>query len=101
LLDGGSARVRVLVTNRDDLRTATVALRFTYPIPPDTIALDEIIDRIVVVVRTPAGERFSRAAIDPNDVNLNPDASMLAYKLTLYRPEGAYRIGIRVYGNYE
>jgi hypothetical protein len=73
VLAGGGARVRALVTNRDDLRTATVALRFTYHVPPDTIALDEIVDRIVVEFRTPAGERFSRATIDPNEVNLNPE----------------------------
>ena len=101
VLAGGDARVRALVTNRDDLRTATVAVRFTYRVPPDTIALDEIVDRIVVEFRTPAGERFSHATIDPNEVNLNPNASSLAYKLTLYRPEGAYRARIRVFGNYE
>jgi hypothetical protein len=100
-LDGGMARVHARITNRDDLRTATAVVRFTYTVPPDTIALDEIVDRIAVAVRTAAGERFSRASLDPHEINLNPNSSSLAYRLTLYRPAGAYRVRIRVFGNYE
>ena len=100
-LDGGGATFTARVTNREDLHTATVSLRFTFGIPPDTIALDEIIDRIVVETRAATGERFGRTVIDPNDINLNPNGPPLVYRLTMYRPDDAYRLRVRVFGNYE
>jgi hypothetical protein len=100
-LDGGGARFTVRASNRADGRTVQVALHFRYPIPPDTIALDEIIDRIVVETSPDGIEAFGRVELDPNDVNLNPNSSKLLYRLTLYRPESAYRIRVRVFGNYE
>jgi hypothetical protein len=100
-LDGGNAVVAMHVANREDPRTAVVHLRFTYRVAPGTIALDEIINRIVVETLTPTGEAVGRIAVDPNDVNLNPNSSSLAYRLTIYRPEGDYRLRVRVFGNYE
>jgi hypothetical protein len=100
-LDGGGATFTANVTNREDLRTAVVSLRFVYRIPPDTIALDEIVNRIVVETRDQNGERFGRTVIDPNDINLNPNGPTLVYRATMYRPEEAYRLRIRVFGNYE
>jgi hypothetical protein len=100
-LDGGGARFTVRASNRPDGRTVQVALNFRYPIPPDTIALDEIIDSIVVETSAEGFEAFGRVDLDPNEVNLNPNSSKLRYRLTLYRPESAYRIRVRVFGNYE
>jgi hypothetical protein len=100
-LEGGGARFTVRASNRSDGRTVYVALNFRYPIPPDTIALDEILDRIVVETSPDGIETFGRVELDPNDVNLNPNASKLNYRLTLYRPESAYKIRVRVFGNYE
>jgi hypothetical protein len=100
-LDGGGARFTLRASNRPDGRTVQVALNFRYPIPPDTIALDEIIDRIVVETSSDGFEDFGRVELDPNDVHLNPNSSKLNYRLTLYRPESAYKIRVRVFGNYE
>ena len=100
-LEGGNARVRIRVINRQDDRTATVRLRFRYAIPPETIALDEIIDRISVETSDGEGNRIGRTEIDPHEVNLNPNGPRLAYDLTLYRPEGAYEVELQVFGNYE
>ncbi|HYC56697.1 MAG TPA: hypothetical protein VEL28_17335 [Candidatus Binatia bacterium] len=100
LLDGGGARMRIRIVNRDDSRTALVRLRFRYDIPPDTIALDEIIDRIIVETSSDDGA-IGRIDLDPHEVNLNPNGPRLRYELTLYRPEGEYDLRVRVFGNYE
>jgi hypothetical protein len=76
---------------REDPRTAVVHLRFTYRVAPGTIALDEIINRIVVETLTLTGEAVGRIAVDPNDVNLKPERVLASYRLTIYRPEGDYR----------
>jgi hypothetical protein len=100
-LEGGDARVTVIARNNAG-RTAGVTLHFRYTIPPDTIALDEIIDRIVVEAVDDEGVVVGRVAIDPNEVNLNPNGPRLKYHVTVYRPEQTpYRVRARVFGNYE
>ncbi|HYB99648.1 MAG TPA: hypothetical protein VEC57_11020 [Candidatus Limnocylindrales bacterium] len=100
-LDGGNARVRMRVINQDDGRTAAVHLRFRYRIPPDTIALDEIVSQIEVETTDLEDNAIGRVDMDTNEVNLNPNGPRLAYGLTLYRPEGGYQVQLRVRGNYE
>lgn len=102
---GQLARLRGAVINQPDGETALVNLRFSYRIPPDTIALDEIIDLIIISIEDSTGAEFSTVSIDPNDVNLNPNRVPLDYSATLYIPEDAlengYFVRVRVFGNYE
>ena len=103
--EGQPARLRGVVMNQAGGETALIDLRFSYRIPPGTIALDEIIDRIVISVEDSAGGEFSTVSIDPNDINLNPNRVPLDYSATLYIPDGArqngYFVRVRVFGNYE
>lgn len=103
--EGQPARLRGTVLNQPGGETALVDLRFSYRIPPGTIALDEIIDRIVISVEDAAGGEFSTVSIDPNDINLNPNRVPLDYAATLYIPDDArqngYFVRVRVFGNYE
>jgi hypothetical protein len=104
-LEGGTATVRGRVFNMDADGTVYVTLRFDYRSGAD-IALDEIIDRIVVTVENQQRtEVFGISTIDPNDINLNPNRAPLTFATTLYRSPVAisrdYWVRIRVYGNYE
>ncbi len=89
-------------SHRGDGDTVRVDLRFDYRIPPETIALDEFIDRIELTTEDRSGVAGS-VTIDTNLVNLNPNRAALLYRATLYRPgtAGAYVARVRVYGNYE
>jgi hypothetical protein len=80
-----------------------VDLAFRYRVPRDTIALDEVIERIEVVAETTQGEEFLAAAIDSELIPLNPNRAPLLYRVTLYRPEEdeTYVLRVRVFGNYE
>lgn len=100
-LDGGGAEVIAFAINRDDGRTVEIRLRFSYSIPPDTIALDEIIHRITFVTVGEYGSVIGRARLRTGDINLNPNGPSLAYRVTLYRPQSQYRVKMRVFGNYE
>ena len=100
-LDGGDANVAVRAVNLDNGDTVRVRLRFSYRIDPDTIAFDEILDRIVVETIGDGGAAIGMAEIDPHEVNLNPNRVALVYQLTLYRPSEAYTLRVRIFGNYE
>ena len=100
-LDGGTAEVEVTAVNADDGRTVEVRLRFSYDVPPDTIALDEIVHHISFATIGEEEFRIGTARLRTGDINLNPDGPELVYRVTLYRPETAYRVRVRVFGNYE
>jgi hypothetical protein len=100
-LDGGAALMIGHVRNREDGRTAFVQLRFAYRVPPDMIALDEILDQIHLEVHDRDGIRIAEAEIDPHETNLNPNGPALSYRVTMYRPASAYKLRVRVFGNYE
>jgi hypothetical protein len=100
-LDGGDALMIGRIRNREDGRTALVQLRFVYRIPPDTIALDEILDEIHLELHDRDGNRIAEAEIDPHETNLNPNGPTLSYRVTMYRPVSAYKLRVRVFGNYE
>lgn len=78
-------------------------LALRYRVPRDTIALDEVIERIEVATETATGEPFQSAAIDAQLIPLNPNRVPLLYRVTLYHPEEveAYVLRVRVFGNYE
>jgi len=103
-LEGGTATIRGRVDNIDEDGTVVVVMRFDYRSGAD-IALDEIIDRIIVTVESQQGEEFSVSTIDPNDIHLNPNRAPLFFTTTLYRSPVSvsrdFRVHIRVYGNYE
>lgn len=103
-LAGGTATVRGRVISLEGDDTTLVSMRFDYRSGAD-IALDEIIDRILVTVEDQQGTELGRSVIDPNDIHLNPNRSPLLFSTTLYRPQdtrlGSYIVRIRVYGNYE
>jgi len=103
--EGQPARLRGVILNQPGGETARVDLRFSYRIPPGTIALDEIINRIVISVEDSTGTEFSHVSIEPNDIHLNPNRVPLDYSATLYIPEDAredgYFVRVRVFGNYE
>ena len=84
--------------------TVLVSLRFDYNSDAD-IALDELINQIVVSTSDKAGNEFSRVTIDPNTVPLNPNRAPLYYSATLYHPprngRSLYLARIQVFGNYE
>jgi len=100
-LEGGGAEAFAVAINGDNGRTVEVRLKFTYSIPPDTIALDEIIDRVTLVTVDASGSVIGSARLSTGDINLNPNGPQLTYRATLYRPESDYRVRVRVYGNYE
>jgi len=100
-LEGGGARLRMAAANAASPRTVRVWIGLRYVVPEGTIALDEIVHRIVFSTLDESGAPFATAAIDPNDINLNPNGPRLGYRATLYRPEGPYRVRVEVFGNYE
>ena len=101
-LEPGDATVAVFARN---LRGGAVQvdLAFRYRVPRDTIALDEVIERIELATETTGGETFLAAAIDSQLIPLNPNRAPLLYRVTLDRPEDAetYVLRVRVIGNYE
>jgi hypothetical protein len=101
-IEPGDATLAVLARN---LRGGAVQvdLAFRYRVPRDTIALDEVIERIEVIAETTQGEEFIAAAIDSELIPLNPNRAPLLYRVTLYRPEEdeSYVLRVRVIGNYE
>jgi hypothetical protein len=104
-LDGGGATVFGRVQNLPGNQTALVTLQFDYKTRAD-IALDEIIDRIVISIEDLGGNVFSTATIDPNTVPLNPNRVPLYYSATLYTPDAGpkgsgYVVHVQVFGNYE
>ena len=80
-----------------------VDLEFDYRVPRDTIALDEVIERIEVSTETTGGEVFLAATLDTALIPLNPNRVPLLYRVTLYHPEEVpeYVLRVRVFGNYE
>jgi hypothetical protein len=104
VLEGGTATIRGRVDNIDENGTVVVTMRFDYRSGAD-IALDEIIDRIIVTIESQQGEEFAVSTIDPNDIHLNPNRAPLFFSTTLYRSPVSvsrdFRVRIRVYGNYE
>ena len=101
VLDGGGAEVEVTATNVGDGRTVDVRLHFSYDVPPDTIALDEIIARIRFATIDADGAAIGTARLRTGTITLNPDGPVLDYRLTLYRPDSPYRARVRIFGNYE
>jgi hypothetical protein len=101
-LEPGDATVAVFARN---LRGGAVQidLAFRYRVPRDTIALDEVIERIELATETTGGDEFIAAAIDSQLIPLNPNRAPLLYRVTLYRPEEeeTYVLRVRVIGNYE
>ena len=80
-----------------------VDLLLRYRIPRDTIALDEVVERIEVSTETFAGDPFLAATLDTALIPLNPNRTPLRYRVTLYHPEEgeSYRLRMRLFGNYE
>jgi hypothetical protein len=80
-----------------------VDLAFRYRVARDTVALDEVIERIEIATETTEGEVFLASAIDTQLIPLNPNRVPLLYRVTLYHPEEVeeYVIRVRVFGNYE
>jgi hypothetical protein len=101
-IEPGAATLDVVARN---LRGGAVQvdLAFRYRVPRDTIALDEVIERIEVAAETAQGDTFQSAAIDTQLIPLNPNRAPLLYRVTLYRPEeeDTYVLRVRVFGNYE
>ncbi|HXC49548.1 MAG TPA: hypothetical protein VN634_01570 [Candidatus Limnocylindrales bacterium] len=100
-LEGGGAEAFAVAINGDDGRTVEVRFRFSYSIPPDTIALDEIVDHVTVATIDDAGNVIGSARLRTGEINVNPNGPWIRYRVTLYRPESAYRVRVRVFGNYE
>jgi hypothetical protein len=80
-----------------------VDLVLRYQIPRDSIALDEVVERIELATETAAGDPFLAATLDTALIPLNPNRTPLRYRVTLYRPEEGetYRLRVRLFGNYE
>lgn len=101
-IEPGDATVAVFARN---LRGGAVQvdLAFRYRVPRDTIALDEVIERIELTTETTGGEVFLPAVLETQEIPLNPNRVPLFYRATLYRPEEAetYVLRVRVIGNYE
>jgi hypothetical protein len=96
----GDARLRVRATPMFRRDVVRADLRFAYPVPRGTIAFDELVCRIELSVEDAQGAILSRAAIETDDVHLNPNRVPLAYRVTLYL-NGGERVRVRVFGNYE
>jgi hypothetical protein len=101
-IEPGDARVSGVARN---LRGGAVQvdLVFRYRLPPDTIAFDEVIERIELTTETPQGDVFLASTLDTQLIPLNPNRTELRYRATLYHPEepGDYVLRVRVFGNYE
>jgi len=80
--------------------TARVEIRFDYRVPKGIVALDEIVCDIETIVEDATGNELTRAVIDPDAVNLNPNRVPLFYATTVYTPGGSC-VRVRVRGNYE
>ncbi len=100
-LEGGGAEAFAVAINGDDGRTVEVRFRFSYSIPPDTVALDEIVDHVAVVTVDASGNAIGSARLRTGQINVNPNGPWIRYRVTLYRPESPYRVRVRVFGNYE
>lgn len=104
VLRGGEATLRGTVQNLPSGETSLVQLHFDYRTDAG-IALDELISRIVIWTTDRTGNEFSKFAIDPNTVPLNPNRAQLHYAGTVYRPprnnRTFYVVRIQVFGNYE
>ena len=74
-----------------------------YVIPRDTIALDEVIERIEIATATAEGAPFLDTTLETKLIPLNPNRTPLRYRVTLYRPEEGetYRLRVRLFGSYE
>jgi hypothetical protein len=104
-IENGTATVSGRVQNLPGNETALVRLRFDYHTNAD-IALDEIIDRIVISIEDLSGNQFSTVTMDPDTIHLNPNRVPLYYSATLYTPDrprirGGYFVHVQVFGNYE
>jgi hypothetical protein len=102
VIEQGPATVEITARNMPQ-DAVVVDLAFRYRVPPDTIGLDELIDRIEVTTETDAGEPFFASAVDAQLIHLNPNRVPLFYRVTLYRPTDTehYRVRVKVLGNYE
>jgi hypothetical protein len=102
VIEPGLATLSGVARNRKG-GSVQVDLVLLYQIPRDTIALDEVIERIEVATETSEGEPFIAATIDTGLIPLNPNRAPLRYRVTLYHPEEGdpYRLRIRLFGNYE
>jgi hypothetical protein len=103
-IESGPARVTGIARNlRGD--AVQLDLTFRYRLPRDTIALDEVIERIEITTETPEGEVFFATTIDTQLIPLNPNRTPLFYRATLYHPDAEsgerYVVRVRVFGNYE
>src|SRR4030095_11842752 len=100
----GPATLRGSVQNLPGRETVLVSLHFAYR-TDDDIALDELISQIVISTVDQAGNEFSKVAIDPDTVPLNPNRVPLYSSAPLYRPPPTNRIfyvvRVQVFGNYE
>jgi hypothetical protein len=104
-IENGTATVSGRVQNLPGNETALVTLRFDYHTDAD-IALDEIIDRIVISIEDLSGNQFSTVTMDPDTIHLNPNRVPLYYSVTLHTPDrprirSGYFVHVQVYGNYE
>jgi hypothetical protein len=102
VIEQGPATVVITALNMP-ADAVVVDLAFRYRVPPDTIALDELLDRLEIATETADGEPFFDAVIDAKLIPLNPNRVPLFYRVTLQRPaEGEhYRVHVKVFGNYE
>src|SRR5512133_2620082 len=85
VLEGGEAMLRGTVQNFPGRETSFVQLHFDYRTDAD-IALDELINQIVIGTIDRTGNEFSKVTIDPNSVPLNPNRASLHYAGTVYKP---------------
>jgi hypothetical protein len=101
--EGGLATLLTAARNQRDGETVRVDLVLDYRVPRDTIALDELVERIEVETATAEGELFQQAAIDAQLITLNPNRARLFYRVTLFHPaeDESYLLRLRLYGNYE
>jgi len=100
-IEPGDATLKGQVRGQRGGETARIDLTFRYRIPADTIAFDEIIDRIEITTEDTNGGVFGVATIDTAEINLNPNRVPLSYRVTLYHPGAPYVVRVRVFGNYE
>ena len=84
--EAGPATLSGVARNRKG-GAVQVDLVVRYDIPRDTIALDEVIERIEVATETAEGAPFLDATLETKLIPLNPNRTPLRYRVTLYRPE--------------
>jgi hypothetical protein len=102
-IEQGDATIRTAARNQKGGETVQVDLTLDYRVPKGTIALDELVDSIVVETLTPGGLLHQRATIATELITLNPNRAKLEYRVTLFYPTDAatYLLRVRVFGNYE